>query len=87
MEQTSLNVSLPKSLKEHVEQQVKEGGYSTPSEYVRALLREDRRQKAEKKLEALLLVGLHSGEPSPADPSFWATKRRKLAARHRKGRR
>jgi antitoxin ParD1/3/4 len=86
MEQTSLNVSLPKSLKEHVEQQVREGGYSTPSEYVRALLREDRRRKAEQKLEALLLTGLHSGEPIPANSAFWATKRRKLAARHKKGR-
>ena len=87
MEQTSLNVSLPKSLREHVEQQVREGGYSTPSEYVRELLREDRKHKAEQKLEALLLTGWHSGEPIPADAAFWAMKRRKLAARHRKGRR
>jgi len=87
MEQTSLNVSLPKSLKEHVEQQVREGGYSTPSEYVRALLREDRKQKVEQKLEALLLEGLRSGEPITADSAYWEKKRRKLAARHRQGRR
>ena len=85
MERTSLNVSLPKSLKEHVERQVNEGGYSTPSEYVRALLREDRKQKAEQKLEALLLEGLQSGEPITADSVYWGKKRRKLAARHRKG--
>ena len=84
MEQTSLNVSLPKSLKEHVEQ---EGGYSTPSEYVRALLREDRKQKAEQKLEALLLMGVHSGDPIAADSAYWKKKQRKLAERHRKGRR
>ena len=87
MERTSLNVSLPKSLKEHVERQVNEGGYSTPSEYVRALLREDRRQKAEQKLEALLLEGLQSGEQIPADSAYWEKKRRRLAARYRKGRR
>ena len=75
MEQTSLNVSLPKSLKEHVEQQVKEGGYSTPSEYVRELLRDDKRQKAEQKLEAMLLKGLRSGKPIPADSAFWKAKR------------
>ncbi|MBI1956724.1 MAG: type II toxin-antitoxin system ParD family antitoxin [Acidobacteria bacterium] len=82
---TSLNVSLPKSLKEHVERQVREGGYSTPSEYVRALLREDRKQKAEQKLEALLLEGLHSGEPITAHTAYWKKKRRNLAERYRKG--
>ena len=85
MDITSLNVSLPKSLKQHVERQVREGGYSTPSEYVRALLREDRKQKAEQQLEALLLEGLHSGEPINADPAYWKDKRRKLAERRRKG--
>lgn len=87
MERTSLNVSLPKSLKEHVERQVREGGYSTPSEYVRELLREDRKQKAGQELEALLLEGLQSGEPVTADSAYWEKKRRKLAQRHRKGRR
>ena len=48
-------------------------------------MREDRKQKAEQQLEALLLEGLHSGEPITADPSYWKDKRRKLAERHRKG--
>ena len=87
MDITSLNVSLPKSLKQHVERQVREGGYSTPSEYVRALLREDRRLKAEQKFEALLLEGLNSGEAIPADPAYWKKKRRNLMERQRKGRR
>ena len=84
MEMTSLNVSLPKSLKEHVERQVHDGGYSTPSEYVRALLREDRKQKAEQRLEALLLEGLNSGEPIPAHPAYWKKKLRRLAGHRRK---
>ena len=84
MERTSLNVSLPKSLKVHVERQVQEGGYSTPSEYVRALLREDRKRKMEQKLEALLLEGLNSGEAIPTGPAYWKKKRRKLVERHRK---
>jgi hypothetical protein len=32
---TSLNISLPKTLKKFVEDQTAECGYSTPSEYVR----------------------------------------------------
>ena len=84
MEMTSLNVSLPKSLKDHVERQVQDGGYSTPSEYVRALLREDQKRKAEQKLEALLLEGLNSGEAMGTSPAYWKKKRQKLAERHRK---
>ena len=87
MDITSLNVSLPKSLKQHVERQVREGGYSTPSEYVRALLREDRRLKAEQKFEALLLEGLNWGKAIPADAAYWKKKRRNLVDRQRKGRR
>ena len=84
MERTSLNISLPKSLKEHVERQVQAEGYSTPSEYIRALLREDQKRKAEQKLEALLLEGLNSGEAIRTDPAYWKKKRRKLAGQHRK---
>jgi antitoxin ParD1/3/4 len=80
---TSLNISLPKSLKDHVERQVKTGGYSTPSEYLRALLREDQKLKAEEKLEMLLLEGLASGKPISANAAYWRRKRRK-AERHKK---
>ena len=87
MDMTSLNISLPKSLKEHVERQVETGGYSTPSEYVRALLREDRKRKAEQDLEALLLEGLDSGEAIPVQSAYWKKKQRKLPPRHTKSRR
>ncbi len=38
----SLNISLPEPLKEYVEAQIEAGGYGTPSEYVRNLIREDK---------------------------------------------
>ena len=38
---TSLHVSLPEDLKEFVRQEVAEGGYSTPSDFVRTVLRVD----------------------------------------------
>jgi len=86
MEMTSLNVSLPKALKDYVEGQVSEGGFSTPSEYVRALIREDQKRRAQEKLQALLVEGLKSGEPIEAAPSYWAAKRRGLATGQRKKR-
>ena len=83
MNMTSLNISLPQSLKEFVEERVKEGGYSTPSEYVRQLLREDQKRRTEEKLEALLLEGLNSGEPIEITPEYWEKKRKQLIERHR----
>lgn len=80
----SLNISLPQSLKDFVEQQVQGGGYSTPSEFVRALLRDDQKRRAEEKLEALLLEGLHSGEPSKITPEYLERKRAQLIERHRR---
>lgn len=81
---TSLNISLPGSLKEYVEKQVAEGGYSTPSEYLRELLRQDQKQRAAEKLEALLLEGLDSGKPIEITPEYWERKRSQLIARHKK---
>ena len=80
---TSLNISLPQSLKDFVEEQVKAGGYSTPSEYLRELLRQDQKRRAQEKLEAMLLEGINSGPPIEVTPEFWEQKRkliRKLAA-------
>jgi len=37
MEKTSLNISVPQSLKEYVKDRVQEGEYGTPSDYVRVL--------------------------------------------------
>lgn len=80
----SLNISLPQSLKEYVEGQVSARGYSTPSEYLRELLRHDQKQQAEEKLEALLLEGLNSGDPIQITPEYWQKKREQLIARHNK---
>ncbi len=79
----SLNISLPQSLKEYVEDQVSSGGYSTPSEYLRELLRQDQKQRAEQKLEALLLEGLNSGDPIEITPEYWERKRAQLVERHK----
>ena len=80
MSMTSMNISLPQELKEYVEQQTK-AGYSTPSEYVRGLIREDRKHRAKEELDALLLEGLSSGEPIPANSEFWAELRQEALAK------
>ena len=78
----TLNISLPQSLKDFVEEQAEGGAYGTPSEYVGELLRQDQIRTAKQKLEALLLEGLDSGEPIEATPEYWENKRRRLIERH-----
>jgi antitoxin ParD1/3/4 len=68
---TNMNVSLPDSLKEYVEEQVTSGGYGTSSEYLRELIREDKKHKAQERLESLLLEGMESGDPVAVTPDFW----------------
>ena len=49
-----MNVSLPKSLKDFVDEQVSRRGYSTNSEYVRELIRRD---QSRQELRLMLLEG------------------------------
>ena len=80
MAMTSMNISLPEELKKYVEAQAK-SGYSTPSEYVRELIRQDQKQRAKEKLDQLLLAGLNSGDPIPANAKFWGELKREAFAK------
>ena len=58
----TMNVSLPDPLKQFVDNQIAEGRYSSVSEYIRELIREDEKRRAENRLESLLLEGLETKE-------------------------
>ncbi len=74
--QTSMNVSLPATLKKYVEKRVKADGYSTPSEYMRELIRIDQRADEEKNhLEELLREGLASPRRTVTQ-KFWKDLRK-----------
>ena len=47
----TLNISLPEPMRAYVDQQVAQGGYSTASEYIRQLVREDQKRAAKQRLE------------------------------------
>lgn len=83
MEMTSLNISLPRAMKEYIETQVQEGSFSTPSEYMRTLVREDQKRQQQQKLESKLLESLESGEPVDITPEFWEQRRQALINRMR----
>ena len=71
-----MNISLPDQLKEFVDHQVGSGRYSTVSEYVRDLIRDDEKRAGQENLEALLAEGLQSSEPSEMTRQDWDDIRR-----------
>jgi antitoxin ParD1/3/4 len=61
MDMTSMNISIPESLREFVEAQVAKNGYSSASEFVRELIRDARdRESREAELRELISLGLES---------------------------
>jgi antitoxin ParD1/3/4 len=81
---TTMNISLPDSLKDFVDDQVNQRGYGTSSEYVRELIRkeQDRLQ-----LRNLLLAGASSAPTKPVDGAYFDGLRRKVRATKPTGRR
>ena len=73
---TTMNISLPDTLKSFVDAQVSERGYGTSSEYVRELIRadQDRRQ-----LRGLLLQGASSAPGTAADGAYFDALRLRVA--------
>ncbi len=68
-----MNVSLPDEMRDFVEQQVRDGSYSTSSEYVRALIRRD---QAATRLRALLHEGIESADVGAGDSAYFDRKRK-----------
>lgn len=62
MATTTMNISLPDSMRTFVEEQIADEGYGTASEYVRDLIRAEQKRREERKLEKLLLERLDSNE-------------------------
>jgi antitoxin ParD1/3/4 len=65
---STMNISLPDSLKSFVDDQVARRGYATSSEYVRELIRVDQDRQ---RLRDLLLDGAQSPATAAADDSYF----------------
>jgi antitoxin ParD1/3/4 len=75
----TMNVSLTEPLKRLVDDEVREGGFASTSDYVRELIRERQRHKSEHALRALIVEGLGSGPAEPVSDDFFAKQRQRLA--------
>jgi len=80
----TLNISLPEAMRSFIDQKVAEGGYSTASEYIRELVREDQKRQAQLRLETLLLEGLESGVPVEINDEWWERKKAELVDRQQR---
>lgn len=80
---TTMNISLPDTLKEFVDRQVAGDGYGTASEYVRELIRRDQNRA---RLRDLFLQGAQAPITGEADEKYFEKlrtdirKRAKVAA-------
>ena len=69
---SALTLSLPEDLDEFVSRRVREEGYADAGEYLRALIRADRRRAVEERIERLVEEGLGSGPAETMTDADWA---------------
>lgn len=79
----TMNISLPELLRRFVDQQVRDGGFSSTSDYVRELIRERQRRSAGDHLRGLIAEGLASGPAVPVGKDWFATRRKQARTRKR----
>lgn len=72
---STMNISLPDTLKSFVDQQVSQGAYGTCSEYLRELIRKDQDRLH---LRCLLLAGAASAPAAVADTGYFAGLRERV---------
>ena len=73
---STMNISLPDTLKSFVDQQVSTRGYGTSSEYVRELIRKDQDIQ---RLRGLLMEGAASTPTAPVDETYFAGLRARIS--------
>lgn len=72
---STMNISMPESLKSFVDSRVAKAGYGSSSEYVRELIRRDQDRQA---LRSMLLVGGESPIEGEADSAFFDALRSRI---------
>ncbi|MBI2307130.1 MAG: type II toxin-antitoxin system ParD family antitoxin [Rhodocyclales bacterium] len=78
---STMNISLPESLKAFVDDQVSQRGYGTSSEYVRELIRKDQDRL---ELRQLMLAGAASAPAAAADAAYFEGLRDRVRQRSKK---
>ncbi|HEY4065690.1 MAG TPA: type II toxin-antitoxin system ParD family antitoxin [Burkholderiaceae bacterium] len=75
---STMNISLPETLKSFVDEQVEQRGFGTSSEYVRELIRKEQDRA---KLRAVLLKGAASPVAGEMDAAYFDRLRQRASTR------
>jgi antitoxin ParD1/3/4 len=79
----TMNISLPDSMKAFIEEQADKAGFSTVSEYVRAIIREVQvRELHRQVVRGKLLEAIQDGPSTPMTKEDWEGIRREVHKRH-----
>lgn len=81
---SSVNISIPDSLRRFVERRTEEQGHRTISDYFRELILKDQKRESEDRLEKLLLEGVNSGDPLAVTSEYIGAKLQRLVEQHDK---
>ena len=61
MEEATVTISLPRTMKNFIEEKIREGRFSTPSEYIRSLIRDDQDMTGNSDVALLIRRGVLAG--------------------------
>lgn len=74
----TMSISLTEPLKQFVDDEIREGGFASTSDYMRDLIRQRQHRKAEETQRALITEGMVSGPAVPMEPNFFNRMRERL---------
>lgn len=76
---TTLQVTIPESLKAHVDAVIAAGTFESADSYIQQLLSDDQnRQETRRQVDQMLIEGLESGPAEDLTPERWKEIRRKV---------
>jgi antitoxin ParD1/3/4 len=73
MEKATLTISLPRTMKNFIETKLREGRFSTPSEYIRSLIRDDQDMTGNSDIALLIRRGVFTGKTGHPTDGLVAT--------------
>jgi Arc/MetJ-type ribon-helix-helix transcriptional regulator len=74
MEKATLTISLPRMMKDFIEAKLREGRFSTPSEYIRSLIRDDQDLTGNSGVALMIRRGGWAGKTNKANGEPGAAK-------------
>ncbi|MCC5621870.1 type II toxin-antitoxin system ParD family antitoxin [Nostoc sp. CHAB 5715] len=78
----NINIDIPDEMRVYIEVQVMTGTYNSIGEYFLDLVEQDKKRKAQAKLEMLLLEGINS-DAQEVTPEYWQNLRNQAIAHQR----